>query len=1009
MNGSLSIPEGLRHQFNELEKRLLRFDTIVAVCGCAASLLLSYALIFISDRLWDTPPWIRVIFTGGGIAGAGWFVHGYGRRWIWGNRSFPALASLVQKRYRRLGDRLLGIVELADEAKRPANFSAALCTAAINQVAAEASKIDFQQAVGTKRPRRYMLGLAAAVSVAALFCIVAPQAGWNALLRWAWPTFNVARYTFVNFDHLPDHIVVPHGEPFQIAVELNANSLLHPSLVTASFEKQTPVTAPVKSGIAALQLPGQTGPGILTLSAGDMKRGIRIEPAFRPELKQLTAHIELPAYLLYPPFDRKIEGGSLAFLEGSRITFKGQVTRPLNHAALETKDHPSVPLQVQRDTFSTAPAIPQAAALMTFTWKDQLGLDNAAPAKVRLQPVEDEAPRVECRGLAAAIAILEDEVVHIEIVSEDDYGILDVGARWQTAPQKTTDTPGPLEARKITTGSPQAKALTCKFDFSPALLHIAPDTNVAFCATVTDRFPNRPASLSEVHQIYVLSKEAHARLIQEKLEKLMAQLEELTRRQEALRDAGKNVRDQSPEKLKSDESEKKLEDQSSEQKETAADLAKLAQQTADTVREASRNSDISPSSLSDWAKHAEAMNELAQQNMPAASQSLSDSSSDPNNRSSKLDQALSQEDEILKKMSEMQKATENSLEKLMTENIAARLRKIAATEKSIVADFQRILPDTIGMKTEQLPDAPRQTVERMAASHETARGESGKLQDEITRLFERTQLVKYGDVSHEMDTQKTDDSLAKLTETIHQNVTVQAIQSATDWGKQFEQWAAKLSDSDESKAGGPSEQGEGQPGDMKTMMALLQIRQQEDALREQTTTLDHQKNSDSHYHQEAKDAAARQQEIGQSLDQLGNDPESSLPPEELAPISKAMKDAGMLLSKPDTGNPTTAAETDAINLLDAAIEAAGKKGGQSMASMMQMMGFGPAGKSGGGNPGGGTTDRANAYIPGSRAGAADEGRHTTQTTGNGSAPLPAEFREAIEGYQRAIEQEGRTP
>ena len=1008
MNGSLSIPEGLRHQFNKLEKRLLRFDTIVAVCGCAGSLLLSYALIFISDRLWDTPSWIRVIFTGGGIAAAGWFVHGYGRRWIWGSRSFPALATLVQKRYRRLGDRLLGIVELADESKRPANFSAALCTAAINQVAAEAAKIDFQQAVGTKRPRRYMLGLAAAVAVAALFWIVAPQAGWNALLRWAWPTFNVARYTFVNFDHLPDHLVVPHGEPFQLAVELNANSLLHPSQVTASFEKQTPVTAPVKSGIAALQLPGQTETGILTLSAGDMKRTIRIEPAFRPELKQLTAHIELPAYLLLPPFDQKIDGGSLTFLEGSRITFRGQITRPLSTAALETKGKPSTPLQVDRDTFSTAPAVPQAATLMTFTWKDSLGLDNAAPAKVRLQPKEDAAPHVECRGLAAAIAILEDEVVHIDIVADDDYGILDVGARWQTAPQKTDQVPGPLETRKIITGSPHDRTLKAKFDFSPVLLHIAPDTSVAFCATVTDRFPNRPASLSEVHQIYVLSKEAHARLIQEKLEKLMAQLEELTRRQEALRDAGKNVRDQSPEKLKDQDSEKKLDDQASEQKETAAQLEKLAQQTADTVREASRNSDISPSSLSDLAKHAEAMNELAQQNMPAASQSLADSKNDPADRSSKLDQALTQEDEILKQMRDMQKATENSLEKLMTENIAARLRKIAATEKSIVAGFQKILPDTIGMKADQLPDAPKQSIAHMADSHEAARGESGKLQNEITRLFERTQTAKYGDVSQEMDTMKTDDALAKLTETIQQNVTVQAIQSAGDWSKQFEQWATKLSDSDDSKAGDPSQGGKGQPGDMKTMMALMKIRQQEDALREQTSAIDQQKKSDSNYDQETKDAATRQQEIGQSLDEVANDPESQLPPEELAPIQKAMKDAGMLLSKPDTGNPTTAAETDAINMLDAAILAAGKKSGKSMASLMQMMGFGP-GKSSGGNTSGGDTDRMNTPIPGTRVGAAAEGRHTTQTTGNGSAPLPSEFREAIEGYQHAIEQEGATP
>lgn len=1004
MNGSPAIPQGLRQQFDELEQRLWRFDAIVAISGGMGSLLLSYALIFISDRLWDTPSWMRVIFTGAGATAFGCFFYGYGCRWIWGARSFSILAGLVQKRFRRLGDRLLGIVELADEQKRPANFSPALCRAAIDQVAAEAGKIDFRRAVGTKRPRQYALGLLAAGAVAAAFCILAPQAGWNALLRWAWPAFNITRYTFVSLDNVPDHLVVAHGEPFELAVGLSAHSFLRPAEVSAQFENQSATPAPVRGGIAVFRLAGQTAPVVLTLRAGDVKRRIKIEPAFRPELKQLTAHIDLPAYLLYPPLDRKIESGALTFLKGSRITFKGQVTRALDRADVGTKER--TPLRVEGDTFSMTPISPEGTMQLAFMWKDRLGLDAAAPAKVRLQPGEDAPPQVECRGLPATIAILEEEVVHIDIAAEDDFGIRDVGVRWQTASGQAGQLSEPVE-RKVGEGAPQAKTLTGRFDFSPTLLRIPADTGVAFYGTATDRFPGRPASLSAVHQIYVLSRESHARLIQERMEKLMAQLEELTRRQEALLDAGKNVRGQSPAKLADPATGKKLGDQASEQRDTAEELERIAKQTAETLREALRNKDLKPSTLQDWGRHAQAMEELAQQNMPAAAQSLGAAQTDDGSRAPKLDHALGQEEDILKKLREMQNATELSLEKLMTQSIALRLRKIARSEKNIGDDFQKILPEVIGMKAGQLPDVPRQTVEAMTALQRTASEESNKLHGEIARFFERTRLERYGDVSQGMETTDADESLVKLAQVIEKNISVQAMQSTAAWSSQFELWADRLSGKDDSKSADSSKGGESGAA-MKALMALLRLRQQEDVLREQTGALDRQKNSNPRYGEDAHAAAARQKEVRQGVEQLQEDADFPIPSEQLAPIGKAMQDAGTLLDKPDTGDPAIAAETDAINMLDAILLAQSGKSGKSMASLMQMMGFG-AGALGGGSMAGGGTDRANIPIAGSRAGTAPEGRHVVQAGGGTGSQIPAEFREAIESYQHAIEQEGATP
>jgi len=66
----VDLPEGLRRQFEKVEQRLWRVESATAACGIAASVLFSLLAVFISDRLWETPVWLRVLFFMGGLAGA---------------------------------------------------------------------------------------------------------------------------------------------------------------------------------------------------------------------------------------------------------------------------------------------------------------------------------------------------------------------------------------------------------------------------------------------------------------------------------------------------------------------------------------------------------------------------------------------------------------------------------------------------------------------------------------------------------------------------------------------------------------------------------------------------------------------------------------------------------------------------------------------------------------------------------------------------------------------------
>ena len=125
-----------------------------------------------------------------------------------------------------------------------------------------------------------------------------------------------------------------------------------------------------------------------------------------------------------------------------------------------------------------------------------------------------------------------------------------------------------------------------------------------------------------------------------------------------------------------------------------------------------------------------------------------------------------------------------------------------------------------------------------------------------------------------------------------------------------------------------------------------------------------------------------------------------------------MKQSDDLLSKPQTDDLTQAAETDAINLLEAEILAMTNSDGKpsqsassaAMAMLMQMMGMG-AGQSpgGGGNRSGGTTDKSNVELGGDPRGSGADPRKVDKTAGRETRPLPAEFREALQNYYKTIE------
>lgn len=1019
----ISLPDSLRAQFAALERALWRTETTHAVCGAVAALAASFALLFLCDRVGDTPKALRTALLLAGVAGAAWFAVRWCRSWVWRRRDLRALSNVVQHGHRRLGDRLLGIVELAEEKQRPQNMSLALCRAAIRQVSADAAKFDFLAVVNARPARTAAFAMAAVLVPVAFAFGVAPAAGWNALQRWAAPVAGIPRYTFIALENIPPQLVVPHGEPFELVAKVNYRSFWKPARASGRFELQTKLSAPVKNGQVKLTIPGQTQNGSLRVRLGDATHTIAVKPLHRPALKQLAANVMLPAYLQYPPTNQVVQNATLPVLEGSRITLNGIATRPLASAEVTVDKTEPVSLLLSGEKFNSGSLKLDASSQATFDWRDEFGLKPIAPWLLALRPMKDGAPRVDLGDLGMEISILETDVLPLRLNALDDFGVRDTALNTEiVASLDPTNTPAMSQFKKSAVGALERR-FTNVFLFSPTVMRIPADSVVEVKGLATDFLPGREPAESVTHRINIVSLSKHAELVRQQLDALFAQVEEVTRKEEAIAAATRELMGLPEDKLKSDEAAKKAGEQADEQARNAAQLERIAQQGQDIIREAMRNPTLTQQTLREWTQNLAQMKSLAQGEMKDAQQSLqkAQESSAAEQRADEATKALEAEEKALEKLQALQKKMNDGLDNLQALTLSQRLKKLSESEKGLGEQLGKVVGETIGLLPRELPERYKKINTSLAGDQGGVKVEAEKVVAEMSRFFDRTQRPNYGEVAMEMKQANTTTELDRVRGLIDANISMDAMGNLITWTKRFGDWSKKLEPPEEESQGG---EGQGQPKDdklLKLLLASIRLRAGEARVMQQTVLLEEEKARNPRHAEGTAKVAEQQRTLRGDLTklQMNNDIEEAR--EFLLDTQDAMRDAETALFDKLTGEPAQKPEnaalahlSDLINLINEQAKRQKSSSQQQqqmtqaeaemmmqMAQQEQQIGMKP-GQQPGQNASGGTTDKASAGTVGDARGAEAAARRTGKGSGV-TRQVPAEFREALEQFFKAVE------
>jgi hypothetical protein len=1018
----VTLPEELRRQFAEVQRRLWRVETTVALCSIMAGLVASLLALFISDRLWDTPPGLRLVLSLLGLAVVIAAFCNWARRWLWHRRGLQDMANLVQKKYRRLGDRLLGIVELAAEQRHLANFSPALYHAAIHQVADEARQYDFRQSVSARPAEKFALGAGAAVVCWLALSLALPQASWNTFLRWLAPMADIPRYTLVGLDGLPRELIVPHGEPFAISGNVRYRSFWKPGRVFGQLPSLPKLEGVVDGGKIRLQIPGQVEHGVLRVQVGDAMADIKVEPVHRPSLRELAALIQLPDYLQYPDQIEVLQSGSLLAVEGSRIAFHGATSRALSAALMQSEGGKAAALKIEGANFSSAPAQPDGIAQYTFNWRDNLGLSNAAPLRLSVAMQKDAPPVADLPGLPRETAMLLSDVLHIRAGASDDFGVRDLGLTWEVVSEAPL-TESVASEVKVMAPSSRLKKMEKVFLWSPRAFRIPPDSTVELQGFARDFFPERERSRTAPYRIRVLSPEEHAELVRERLEDIMARIEDVTRLQEKIAATLRDVKDN--EKLPESQKSARIGESKNEQLENSSHLDELSRQAEGALQEAMKNPVLPADTIRQWSQSAQQWQRLAQENMKDAAASMQSARQNCASRPQQMADATQKAEDILEALQRMQDKAGRHMDDLQALTLSQRLRKVGTQEKEIGVQLLKTASDTIGLPPGDLPEKFKRFEHALTSDQGRAQKETDTLQGEISRFFERTQKTNYGVVSREMTDTRATDELERLAGLIGDNIAIEASGGLDQWSERFQKWGGQLEPKPDNSGGGQGSGGKSQGKDLtEQLIALLRLRENEMNLRDQTTVLDQQKGEASTFKDRADSLVDTQKRLAGDLEQIHQRASLSELESAFAQTAAAMQEVESVLQTPQTGQPADQAEvktidslSDLVNLINEQAQRASPQQSSpgdassagEMAFLLRMMQNADNAKAmavqsaTGLNRAGGKTDRAGNPVAGNAAGKGAAARNVDKTSGV-IENSPGEFRDALDIYFHGIEQ-----
>lgn len=631
----LRLPDSTRERLEQFQHRVRVIKIAEGILAGLFGLVLSYLAVFFIDRFIDTPALLRTALLVSGSVGLAIFFPLKCHRWVFGTRRMEQVAILLKHKFPALGDQLLGIVELA-HSEKDLGSSTRLAQAAIDQVDQSVRGRDFSDAVPRARHRFWATTLAVPAGLMLLALALVPAAGFNAMARWLMPWRDVDRYTFAQVNAMPDRIVVPHGEDFELNAKLAETTRWSPGSASARFSGQPTVNAARQDQAYDFKLPPQTETATLNVRVGDLTKGVDVEVANRPELSTLSASITLPEYLQYKqPITADVRGGAISVLKGSVAAFEAEVSRNLAEATVKNQ-----PASVDGNRVKPLPVTVSESDVLDFRWRDELGLTSKDAFSLRINAVDDGAPSITFQQQEPMQVVMSTDVITFDLQSRDDFGIRRVGLEWKGV-EHPVHNPNPDAGEKLVEGgAPEKKALTTRATFC-ADSDKVPAQTLEVRAYAEDYLAERGRVYSPAYVLHVMTPEQHAVWMMEQLRRWASLADDVYEEEVRLHDKNREIRQMDSDQINAPETRRDIEQQAAAERANGQRLSSVTDQGDDLLNQALRNKEMMVGHLETWAGALQKLRNIGENRMPNVADLLTQGAKAPGRKASSSSQAKS--------------------------------------------------------------------------------------------------------------------------------------------------------------------------------------------------------------------------------------------------------------------------------------------------------------------------------------------------------------------------------
>ncbi|MFY7819012.1 MAG: hypothetical protein ACOVRB_11685 [Akkermansiaceae bacterium] len=864
-----AIPESLKGLLAEYRRKLWRIKITEAFLAGVIGLILSFLIVFALDRFLQTPATLRLILLIAGTSLFAVFAPLWMRRWVWGHRRENELARLIALKHPDLGDRLLGIIELQEQQETQESLSPRLRMAAMETVAADAEKQGLQSALPPTWLKK-ALGLSLAlIALTVTAFLLAPQAGVNALRRWAMPLQETERYTFTKLNDVPRSLVVPHGEAFNLTISLANDSEWKPTTGEVRIGTNPAISSSLTENCYRFTLPAQFAPCTLALTIGDARHSIRIEPTSRPAIQLAEAILQYPGYLQLSDETIDLKTGVATAVQGSQLRFQLSADRALEKAALgpithipqPEKPQPSTPTPGFRDEMkvdknvavSNPIAVDTHSFDVPFAWTDVYQLSGDNNFRLRVEAIVDNAPSTYIQGVERQHVMLPEETIDFDALAEDDFGLIELGLEWKGEAGATGSASALAEGSlKLQPGSPSAKRLGKTTAFCPATMKIGPQ-KLLLRAYTRDYMPDRPKVYSEPITLFILTRDEHAQMLKNQFDRIVGELEDATRREQNANEENQRLERLNPEDLQKEENRKRLEAQQKAEQENMQRVGELEKRMEQLLKDSARNGEIDKDTMKKMSETMKSLGELSQQDMPKVEGKLGESqqqNNTPEQSKKDVQKAVEEQKKVLEKMQQTLEKAREANKNMEASTFVNRLKKAASEEDAIAATLIEYWQKSLGVSAATVDPSVLTMLAEMDRKQANNAADIRWIQEDLGHFFTRTNKEVYKEILEGMrDTSagaNIDSSLEQLRDLLKNNKTSLATNSANYWSGKLKEWAKKLEgekDDAGGQGGGGGGQGNPEDEDFEFMLRVMKMIQQQQDLRATTRALEELKRS----------------------------------------------------------------------------------------------------------------------------------------------------------------------